>query len=99
MKHLLIVVGFLSLTSCARAYVREWGGGKITTCCPSGNLVCNRDKLDELAKDQCGGSANAVGGGLVTSGAAYQGYGTVRNTSDSCVTYQCGQSGPAPASK
>ncbi|MGZ3694125.1 MAG: hypothetical protein ACXWQO_07980 [Bdellovibrionota bacterium] len=99
MKTLLLGITLLALSSCSHAYVRQWGNNQVTACCPHGNIVCNGDKLNELAQNQCGGQATAIGGGLVDSGAMVtNGWGglQVRNSSDSCMTYSCGR---APASR
>lgn len=92
MKYFASLFLLASLTGCSRAYVRQWGGGQVEACCPSGKIFCTREKLDELAKENCGGSATAIGGQKVNSGAAISdGLGglNIRNTSDNCVTYSC----------
>jgi len=98
MRKIIIIACLLVLNGCSHAYVRQWGNGQIVACCPGGNIWCSREKLDDLAGNQCSGEATAIGGQLVDSGATFSnawGGLSMRNTSDGCVTYQCGGVRPA----
>lgn len=102
MKHIILVVGILALSSCARTYIRQWGGGQVTAC---GNKHTNDETIQRAAEEKCGGSATALGGGIVESGVQlHRNYFTdnavtgASVTHDQCIVYKCGEPGPAPAS-
>lgn len=85
----------LSLSSCARVYVREWTEDSVTAC---GNPAANVETINAKASETCGGDAKIVGGRLVATGQSYVGYGQFAETTDRCFVYRCGAKGPAPAS-
>lgn len=97
----LIALALLAFCGCSHAYVRQFGNGQVTTCCPMKKLGCKQEKLDKLAVNQCHGPATPISGGTLDSGAQAiygRGFADVGVTRDSCVTYKCAAPGPFPAS-
>lgn len=96
-KNIIAALVLASLSSCARTYIREWKEGEVTAC---GNQAASREKIEQTAREKCGGGpVKEIGGGVVDSGQVYVGYGMFKNTQDNCLKFRCGEaSGPAPAS-
>ncbi len=92
MTFLICMALSFCLGSCSHTYVKEFGGGQVTTCCPTHKIFCSQDKLDEAAAQFCGGPATIISGGTIDSGAsAYgsQNYAEMHVTHDMCITYKC----------
>lgn len=92
----------IMLAGCSHAYVSQYDKDTVTTCCPTEKLFCTNSKLENLAKEQCGGSISLIGAGTrATGGVSLQRNlfnGAILGASEDqekCELFKCGDRNPA----
>src|ERR1700722_15797162 len=62
MKKLILIGTVIAFSGCSHAYIASWNHEEVTACCPTRKIFCTDSSLQDLAKDRCGGEAEAING-------------------------------------
>lgn len=89
------------LGGCSHAYVSQYDKESVTTCCPTQKVFCTDTKLEDMARDRCGGEVSLIGAGTRGNGnislqrnlitGAIMGAG---EDTEKCQQFKCGSRDP-----